>query len=584
MRRVDQPTDPHHQRTETTPAEYEPARFLRNLTSLPDAEFASTYSPAIAAVFASYGDLPDPGAARRALLLALKAGLKRRRAFILPRFTQAEDSWRIRECASYAVAIAILVEHGSALLPPDRADRLPPDTGVWPRILANPELAPEPEAASPHCALFHAIVPAHGRRWIAREPLVQTLIANYFTATAPNELRDIVGPVVAGFANDRQARPLPSTDDNQPPSSDIHDSSTSSHERRTGLLARTLVRATSALGPGRLRGREPHRNPSSLPSATEATATNLCERHNAVPSQYAEATNPHSGSSRSLGKQPPSRTPAPNDRSRKPQVPNCSPLSSASTKRHGPRPPSKTSRHRRRGRHVPDLLDGLPASPGPTTSPAGDTPTATPAKLADIGDYGAATARIGYAADYAASLAADNALRPKQRTKPIGLIGPAPHVSGQLLDIDALFPSRADTARLDPHAIAAWVAFREHLVEALRAGTQTANGEQSLVHLLEVGAFLVWPQVALPFADATRVNPIAIKSAMRTARVLAVNRADRQDDRHAFPALTGDPEVTCHGLVTLPELIWPDPSHRPDQPSTLVRPPAIYGKRHRRPH
>lgn len=191
MRRVGNPTDQRHQRPERTPADNEPARFLRNLTSLPDADFASTYSPAIAAVFASYGDLPEPAAARRSLLLALKAGLKRRRAFILPRFTQAEDSWRIRECASYAVAIAILVEHACALLAPAPAER-PNDLGVWPRILANPEIAPDPGGSSPQCTFFCAIVPAQGRRWIAREPLVQTLIASYFTATAPNELLEIV--------------------------------------------------------------------------------------------------------------------------------------------------------------------------------------------------------------------------------------------------------------------------------------------------------------------------------------------------------------------------------------------------------
>lgn len=84
---------------------------------------------------------------------------------------------------------------------------------------------------------------------------------------------------------------------------------------------------------------------------------------------------------------------------------------------------------------------------------------------------------------------------------------------------------------VDPDAIAAWVAFRDHLVEALRSGEQTANGEGSLVHLLDVGVFLVWPHIALAFGDEIRVPPQAIKAAMRTAGVLAVNRADRQDDR-----------------------------------------------------
>ena len=127
--------------------------------------------------------------------------------------------------------------------------------------------------------------------------------------------------------------------------------------------------------------------------------------------------------------------------------------------------------------------------------------------------------------------------------------------------------------------IAAWIDFRDHLVEALRSRAQSANEERSLVRLLDVGAFLGWPQVALPFADERRIGPAANKSAMREARVLAVNRADR----HAFPALTGDPGVTYHGLITLPEYLWPDASLRPTEVSLFVRPPAIYGQRYRRP-
>ena len=228
-----------------------------------------------------------------------------------------------------------------------------------------------------------------------------------------------------------------------------------------------------------------------------------------------------------------------------------------------------------------DLLDRLP-----TALPRGDTTipdSLGPARKPDIGDHGAATARIGHQADYVRCLAADNASRPAQQTISFLLPGPAPDPLGQPLDIDALFPARIDAARIDLDAIAAWIAFRQHLVEALRSGAQTANGERSLVHLLDVGAFLVWPQVALPFADERGISPSAIKSAMRAAHVLAVNRADRQEDRHAFPALTGDPNVTSHGLVTLPEYLWPDAAVRPVSPSAFVRPPAIYGQRYRRP-
>ncbi|MXY57331.1 MAG: hypothetical protein F4Y41_13220 [Gammaproteobacteria bacterium] len=147
------------------------------------------------------------------------------------------------------------------------------------------------------------------------------------------------------------------------------------------------------------------------------------------------------------------------------------------------------------------------------------------------------------------------------------------------MPVDVLFPPRTDAAPIDPDAIAPWIAFHKHLVDALRSGAQSTNTDRSLVHLLEVGAFLVWPQVALPFADERGVAPADIKSAMRAAHVLAVNRADRQDDRHAFPALTGDPRITAHGLVTLPEYLWPDPSLRPVGRALGIRAPA----RHLRP-
>ncbi|MYF29058.1 MAG: hypothetical protein F4169_09375, partial [Gammaproteobacteria bacterium] len=247
MRRAPKPTDRPRQPTELPPAS-EPTRFLRNLTSLPDPDFASTYSPAIAAVFARYGELPNPSAARRALLLALKDALKRRRAFILPRFTQAEDSWRIRECASYAVAIAVLVEHAYAVLARDPYDpQADPDS--WPRILADP--AVQADGSSPRAALFHAIVPAQGRRWIAREPMVQTLIANYFTDTDPNELRDIVAPVVAKFPQDHLATRQPQNDASRPCSDDLPNHPPRSASDSPPVLARILARARASLAPGR---------------------------------------------------------------------------------------------------------------------------------------------------------------------------------------------------------------------------------------------------------------------------------------------------------------------------------------------
>ena len=568
MPHEDKPTVRHRPRPEQPPAGNEPARFLRNLTSLPDADFASTYSPAIAAIFASYADLPDPAAARRALLLALKAALKRRRAFILPRFTQAEDSWRIRECASYAVSIAVLVEHANALL--DRADR-PAEPDAWARILSDPEAAPD--SSNVRASLFHAIVPARGRRWISREPLVQTLIGNYFTGTAPDELRDIIGPVVAGFGRDHQAARFPPDDDppahvepipNHPPKP--------STRHLPGFLMRSFARARATLSHRPKPLDEPGHAGRRDTEVNEGDPANHRSQHDNDPSPDAAPVEPRTETA---------RLPKPEPRPGTPATPAPPKTSSATPARSAPA--SKPPRHHRSGPRVADILDGLPTAPPQRDAGIPNPRARVPARRPDIGDHAAGTARIGHASEYARRLAAENGSRPTPQATSFVLSGTVPDATARPLDIVALFPAAADSARIDPDAIAAWIEFRDHLVQALRSGAQSANGERSLVHLLDVGAFLVWPQVALPFADQRRIAPAAIKSAMRAARVLAVNRADRQEDRHAFSALTGDPEVTCHGLVTLPEYLWPDASQRPTEPSTFVRPPAIYGQRYRRP-
>ena len=554
MRQAPKPIDRRRRRLEQTPPSDETARFLRNLTSLPDAEFAATYSPAIHAVLARYADLPNPAAAKRELLLALKAALKRRRAFILPRFTQAEDSWRIRECATYAVAVAVLVEHALA---PDR-NAQPTDPDEWTRLLADPDADPD---AGSRAALFHAIVPPRGRRWLAREPLVRTLVANYFTDTAPNELRDIVGPVVEGFGQERQALSSPDNDDSRASSAGAPEQPSNSQPppHRPRLLKRALAWARGAFGGNR--GPSAYRPPlHEEPVVTDAA---LPEHNSSGDDAAAPEPAPHTPS---FSRPPPMLVAAPS--SPPPKAAAESQVRSLRTPKAPPqRPP---------GGQVADLLDGLPAAP--------ETPPPHSARPRDIGDHGASATRIGHTADYARGLMVENALRPTSQTKSFVLPGPAPGTTRQPLDIDALFPPIADPRRVPFDAIAAWIAFRDQLVEALRSGAQSANGERSLVHLLDVGVFLVWPHIVLPFGDKLRLPPQAIKAAMRTAGVLAVNRADRQDDRHTFPALTGDPSVTCRGVVTLPEYLWPGASGRPVETSTFLRPPAIYGQRHRRPH
>ena len=585
MRQAAKPTDRRRSRVEHASAGDESARFLRNLTSLPDAEFASTYSPAIHTVLARYADLPNPAPARRELLLALKAALKRRRAFILPRFTQAEDSWRIRECATYAVAIAILVEHAVVMLAPDNTDQSP-DPDVWTRILTDPEADLDAGGSGSRNALFHVIVPARGRRWIAREPLVQTLIANYFTDTAPNELDHIVAPVVSRFGHERQELSPPSNDDSPATPAAVPDhSSKLPPPNQAPLLVRALAWARAAFGYRRRQDVVSQRSPSEEPDVPETMIPNQSPQHAAAPPK-ATSTARLAGPTRFTTTESTADTPAMTGGPPSPDAAPSSPSPPASAEIQASiSRASNPPRHRRSGARVADLLHGLPTAPPSTDGGAlHDTPRTVAPRRRDIGDHGAAAQRIGHAADYARSLMAENALRPTPETRAFVLPGPAPAATRQPLDIAALFPSRVNPTRVDSDDIAAWIAFRHHLVEALRSGAQGANRERSLVHLLDIGVFLVWPHIVLPFGDEFHLAPQAIKAAMRTAGVLAVNRADRQDDPHAFSALTGDPQVTCRGVITLPEYLWPDATQRPIEASIFVRPPAIYGQRYRHPH
>ena len=382
MRQASKPTDRRRRRVEQAPASDETARFLRNLTSLPDAEFAATYSPAIHAVLARYADLPDPAAARRALLLALKAALKRRRAFILPRFTQAEDSWRIRECATYAVAVAVLVEHAAATLAPDR-NAQPTDPDEWTRLLADPDADPHSGGSGSRAAHFHAILPARGRRWLACEPLVRTLVANYFTDTAPNELRDIVGPVVEGFGQERQTLSFPDNDDSRASSAGAPEQPSNSQPppHRPQLLKRSLAWARGAFGGNR--GPSVYRPPlHEEPAVTRPTLAD-----HASTGDDAAARNPR-----------PTLPPIPAPPPTQVAAPSSPPPKSATESQARAFPHQRHCRSAAREARSPTFLMASPAAP--------ETPPPLSARPRDIGDHGASATRIGHAADYARGLMA----------------------------------------------------------------------------------------------------------------------------------------------------------------------------------
>ena len=613
-------------RIDAGPTVDEAASFLRNLTSLPDAEFASTYSPAIAAAFAAYDDLPNSSAAKRPLLYALKAALKRRRAFIVPRFTDAEDSWRIRECVSYALAVAVLVEHVAATMHgPNIGPE--PSADLWTAMLTDPVAAPPATAVATRAALFRDLVPARGRRWIANEPLVSELLTSYFAGTAPNELREIAAPVLDDIPRS-DVVPTDATQDEQETHAFVTPGSTVPRPARYSWAARLreLVKRERP-GDADVRGAEPPSNhaPAVQRDALETAAAvaarlgldtaarhDLANRLKPVAALLAQ----HDASLADLAPAAAASANPPSDRPNGESTPDhravVSPVYGGTEKMapvHAddsptaaphvsttasltpteatlpPREPPGPKRHRRNRSRIANVLDGLPAAVASVKAEVPSEATSRARRPAAIGDHGATTARIGHGADYARALMIANGSLAKPNREARPLPGPiTTAAAAEPLNVDALFPAHFNAAHVSPDAIGPWTAFRTYLAEALRTGALTANDDHSLVHLLETDVFLVWPGIAWAYAHEHRVSPMAIKAAMRAARVLAVNRADRQDDKHAFPALTGDPRVVCHGLVTLPEYLWRDAAHRPREASRFVRPPALYGQRYRRKH
>ncbi len=184
-------------------------REILNNTSMPPGEFARTHGAVVERLWDAYGLFPPDDAARirQSFVDALSTVLKHRRAFVLPRFTPADDQWRMRECISFALTAAVSIDHLAAYLKSRDALYGTTLAALWDGLGPGRALAASPGLPA---ALYHLLVPPRGRQWIDSEPPVAALLANYYAGAEPDDLRDVIGPVLPRYLpGGRHAAPEP---------------------------------------------------------------------------------------------------------------------------------------------------------------------------------------------------------------------------------------------------------------------------------------------------------------------------------------------------------------------------------------
>ena len=195
LRRRSESPDP----SPTAPLTGDDARRLEavwRLTALPREEFRATYEAMFARAWAfAAGSSPECAGVRAEVLNAVTAALRARQGRILPRFAAAEDSGRMAELMSFALAAAVLADRFGRL-----AGRVS-ERGWRPWKDAVPAQAAFGDVGVPRSfGLLLAIRFAgpEGGAWLAQEPVVVRELAAYFGA-GPSELRDIADAAMAAI-------------------------------------------------------------------------------------------------------------------------------------------------------------------------------------------------------------------------------------------------------------------------------------------------------------------------------------------------------------------------------------------------
>ena len=172
-----------------TGPECERIEALWRLTALPRAEFDATYGAMLGGFWRYAASARGEAwtALRRETLACAVAALRARQARVLPRFAAAEDTARLAEVMSFALAAAVVAERFAAVAGRATAPGWRPLTDDVPESAA-PAGAPPPR---PFGALLLArLADEAGLGWLGQEPAALRALAAYF-GDGPSELRAI---------------------------------------------------------------------------------------------------------------------------------------------------------------------------------------------------------------------------------------------------------------------------------------------------------------------------------------------------------------------------------------------------------
>ena len=168
---------------------------LYRVTALPREEFDATYGDLLRRCWRSIARASGPEwtALRERALKCAIAALKVRQAHVLPRFAAAEDSSRMAEVMSFALAACVVAERFGLVLGRAARPHWCPITGDVP-----PE-APLGDADVPRsfgALVLPRLLGAAGREWLAQQPEALLEVAAYFGG-GPSDLRRIADDAAA---------------------------------------------------------------------------------------------------------------------------------------------------------------------------------------------------------------------------------------------------------------------------------------------------------------------------------------------------------------------------------------------------
>ena len=175
--------------------ETEAVEALYRLTALPRAEFDATYGDLLRRCWrvVAKASGPDWTALRAGALQCAVAALKVRQAHVLPRFAAAEDSARITEVMSFALAACVVAERFAQALGRAAEPDWCPMNGDVPAetVLADVEV---PRAFG--ALVLPRLVGEAGHEWLGQQPEALRAVAAYFGG-GPSELRAIADDAAA---------------------------------------------------------------------------------------------------------------------------------------------------------------------------------------------------------------------------------------------------------------------------------------------------------------------------------------------------------------------------------------------------